>query len=134
MWRDLDPENWPDSALLSDNDLLKRILLRDNEDIIDQPLVGPDDRIDEVFKASELIHITDADSSQAIAIQEAMAGKNLVIQGPPGTGKSQTITNIIAGAVQRGKRVLFVAEKMAALEVVHKRLVDRKLGHVPGIA
>lgn len=59
-----------------------------------------------------------------------MAGKNLVIQGPPGTGKSQTITNIIAGAVQRGKSVLFVAEKMAALEVVHQRLVDRKLSAI----
>ena len=127
MWRDLDPENWPDASVLSENDLLKRILLRDDEEPGDEPLVGPDDRIDEVFKPSELIHITDADSSQAIAIQEAMAGKNLVIQGPPGTGKSQTITNIIAGAVKRGKSVLFVAEKMAALEVVHQRLVDRKL-------
>lgn len=127
MWRDLNPENWPDASVLSENDLLKRILLRDDEEPADDPLVGPDERIDEVFKPSELIHITDADSSQAIAIQEAMAGKNLVIQGPPGTGKSQTITNIIAGAVKRGKSVLFVAEKMAALEVVHQRLVDRKL-------
>jgi very-short-patch-repair endonuclease len=127
MWRDLDPENWPDASVLSENDLLKRILLRDDEESRDEPLVGPDDRIDEVFKPSELVHITDADSSQAIAIQEAMAGKNLIIQGPPGTGKSQTITNIIAGAVKRGKSVLFVAEKMAALEVVHQRLVDRKL-------
>src|SRR5258708_27171233 len=59
-----------------------------------------------------------------------MSGKNLVIQGPPGTGKSQTITNIIAGAVQRGKRVLFIAEKMAALEVVHQRLVERKLAPI----
>jgi predicted ATPase with chaperone activity len=58
-------------------------------------------RLDEAFSPGELVHVTDADSSQAIAIQEAMAGKNLVIQGPPGTGKSQTITNIIAGAVQR---------------------------------
>ncbi len=129
MWRDLDPANWPDPKLLADHPLLKRILLRDDEDSepLDKPLVGPDERVDEVFTPAELVHVTDADSSQAIAIQEAMAGKNLVIQGPPGTGKSQTITNIIAGAVKRGKRVLFVAEKMAALEVVHQRLVDRKV-------
>jgi very-short-patch-repair endonuclease len=131
MWRDLDPENWPDPALLSMHPLLGRILLRDDgDDTKDDPLVGDDERVDEVFKPSELIHITDADSSQAIAIQEVMAGKNLVIQGPPGTGKSQTITNIIAGAVARGKRVLFVSEKMAALEVVHQRLVDKKLGAI----
>lgn len=63
-----------------------------------------------------------ADSSQLAAIVEAAAGKSFVLHGPPGTGKSQTITNIIANALFHGKRVLFVAEKMAALEVVQKRL------------
>ena len=56
-------------------------------------------------------------------IEEVRSGRNLVVQGPPGTGKSQTITNIIATAAKEGKRVLFVAEKMAALSVVHDRLV-----------
>lgn len=132
LWRDLDPESWPDGALLSDNPLLKAVLLRDDDSsaIEDVPLIGPDERIDEVFQPAELIHVTDADSSQAIAIQEALSGKNLVIQGPPGTGKSQTITNIIAGAVHGGKSVLFIAEKMAALEVVHERLVKQKLGPI----
>jgi hypothetical protein len=51
-----------------------------------------------------------------------LTGKKIVVQGPPGTGKSQTITNIIAAALDAGKSVLFVAEKMAALEVVQKRL------------
>jgi hypothetical protein len=59
-------------------------------------------------------------------IEEVRAGRNLVVQGPPGTGKSQTIANIIAAAAHDGKRVLFVAEKMAALSVVHDRL--RKVG------
>ena len=130
LWRDLDPENWGAAAgSLVDNPLLKQLLLRDHDEgrLEDVPLVAPEERIDEVFRPSELIHVTDADSSQAIAIQEVMAGKNLVIQGPPGTGKSQTITNIIAGAVQRGKRVLFIAEKMAALDVVHERLKQKKL-------
>jgi hypothetical protein len=130
LWRDLDPENWPTPDKLTANPLLKQILLRDDEELVDTPVLRDDERVDEVFPLTELVHITDADSSQAIAIQEAMAGKNLVIQGPPGTGKSQTITNIIAGAVQRGRSVLFVAEKMAALEVVHQRLVDRKLAAI----
>lgn len=130
LWRDLDPENWPAPDKLTANPLLKQILLRDDEELVDTPVLRDDERVDDVFHLTELVHITDADSSQAIAIQEAMAGKNLVIQGPPGTGKSQTITNIIAGAVQRGKSVLFVAEKMAALEVVHQRLVDRKLAAI----
>lgn len=63
-----------------------------------------------------------ADSSQLAAINEAASGRSFVLHGPPGTGKSQTITNIIANALFHGKRVLFVAEKMAALEVVQKRL------------
>jgi very-short-patch-repair endonuclease len=132
LWRDLDPENWPNPDALLGSDLLKTILLRDDESapLEDMPLVGPDDRIDQVFTPAQLVHVTDADGSQAIAIQEAMSGKNLLIQGPPGTGKSQTITNIIAGAVHAGKRVLFIAEKMAALEVVHDRLVARKLAPI----
>jgi len=73
--------------------------------------------------------VMDCDSSQFSAIRSALRGENLVIQGPPGTGKSQTISNLIAGALYQGKTVLFVAEKMAALEVVHKRLTDVGLGN-----
>ena len=63
-----------------------------------------------------------ADSSQWEAIALSQTGKTFVLHGPPGTGKSQTITNIIANALRDGKRVLFVAEKQAALSVVKKRL------------
>ena len=63
-----------------------------------------------------------ADSSQLEAIYEAVHDKTFILHGPPGTGKSQTITNIIANALYKGKRVLFVAEKMAALSVVQNRL------------
>ena len=72
--------------------------------------------------------IRDADSSQHSALVHALRGQNLVIEGPPGTGKSQTITNLIAAALARGKTVLFVAEKLAALEVVRRRLDDVGLG------
>lgn len=71
----------------------------------------------------------DADSSQLVAIHAASDGRSFVLQGPPGTGKSQTITNLIAHALGHGKRVLFVAEKRAALEVVHGRL--SRLGLAP---
>lgn len=133
LWRDLDPANWPTTSNLTDSKILKTILLRDQtetDDVPDSPLVEEHQRIDDVFKPADLVHIADCDSSQAIAIQEALAEKNLVIQGPPGTGKSQTITNLIAGAVQRGKTVLFIAEKMAALNVVHSRLEKAKLGPI----
>lgn len=66
--------------------------------------------------------VVDADASQQDAILCAKQGYSFVLQGPPGTGKSQTITNIIAECLADGKKVLFVSEKMAALEVVHKRL------------
>lgn len=66
----------------------------------------------------------DYDSSQLAAVAEADRGSSFVLHGPPGTGKSQTITNIIANALFKGKRVLFVSEKKAALEVVQSRLDD----------
>ncbi len=66
--------------------------------------------------------VLDADSSQAEAIEAARTGASFVLQGPPGTGKSQTIANIIAECLAEGKRILFVSEKMAALQVVFKRL------------
>lgn len=68
------------------------------------------------------------DSAQYAAVAESAKGTTFVLHGPPGTGKSQTITNIIANAVDKGKRVLFVAQKQAALQVVKKRLSDIGIG------
>lgn len=70
----------------------------------------------------ELHNVVDADSSQIEAIEMAKAGTSFVLQGPPGTGKSQTITNIIAECIHDGKKVLFVSEKQAALNVVYDKL------------
>ena len=72
--------------------------------------------------------VLDADSSQNQAINSIVAGESLVIQGPPGTGKSQTIANLIAVLTARGKKVLFVAEKRAAIDAVTKRLDQVGLG------
>jgi very-short-patch-repair endonuclease len=72
--------------------------------------------------------VLDADSSQRAAIDAVLAGRSLVIHGPPGTGKSQTIANLIAEMVARGRKVLFVAEKRAAIDAVLSRLAAVKLG------
>lgn len=75
-------------------------------------------------KPIDIFQVVDADSSQQDAIVCAKKGLSFVLQGPPGTGKSQTITNIIAECIADSKKVLFVSEKMAALEVVHRRLAS----------
>ena len=126
MLRDLDPKNWPKEADLIEhpriNDFFagaKHPVSSFAEDyLIDAP--------DQQERVPALIH--DADSSQHSALIDALEGKNLVIQGPPGTGKSQTITNLIALALADGKTVLFVSNKLAALEVVRRRLDQAGLG------
>jgi very-short-patch-repair endonuclease len=75
-------------------------------------------------------NVLDADSSQQCAIADILAGQNAVVHGPPGTGKSQTIANLIAGLAAAGKRILFVAEKRAALDVVLHRLAEVGLSHL----
>jgi very-short-patch-repair endonuclease len=72
--------------------------------------------------------VMDADSSQFSAIVEVSSGNNLALEGPPGTGKSQTIVNTIASMLSQGKKILFVAEKLAALDVVKSRLEAVELG------
>jgi len=126
MYRDLDPDNWPSANGIDAHPLITA-LLRDGFPE-SEPLVAEHDRIDDLIAPIELHHVVDADSSQTVAIAEAAAGRTLVVKGPPGTGKSQTITNIIAAAAAKGRKVLFVAEKMAALEVVHRRLQQSGLG------
>lgn len=120
MHRDLDTGAWPDGSL-TDNPLLAGLLAEGFE--ADQPIFGPNDKLDTLLDPADIIQVIDADASQTKVIEEVRRGSSLVVQGPPGTGKSQTITNIIAAAVYDGKSVLFVAEKMAALSVVHDRLV-----------
>ena len=84
-------------------------------------------QLDDQFRPDEIFCPRSADSSQLAAVMAAGAGHDFVLEGPPGTGKSQTITNIIAHCLALGKRVLFVAEKRAALDVVHRRLKEEGL-------
>lgn len=129
MYRDLDPETWPEHAPLASHPILSR-LLGDGFGPAEPPICGEGEPIDGAIPPARQVHVTDADSSQALVVEEARRGRDLVVQGPPGTGKSQTITNLIAAAVRDGKSVLFVAEKMAALEVVHGRLSRLGLGPI----
>ncbi|WP_322048086.1 AAA domain-containing protein [Paraburkholderia sp. J67] len=69
-----------------------------------------------------------SDPSQESAVLQARQGPGLLVEGPPGTGKSQTIVNMVSDAIGRGKSLLIVCQKHAALEVVHKRLVAEGLG------
>ena len=86
-------------------------------------------KVDKEMEPANFAIPLDVDSSQMEAIIDSGDGKSFILHGPPGTGKSQTITNMIANALYKGKRVLFVAEKMAALSVVQKRL--KKIGLDP---
>ncbi|HEX8572871.1 MAG TPA: DUF3320 domain-containing protein [Allosphingosinicella sp.] len=126
MYRDLDPANWPAAARLSEHGIIKPLVSDGFE--AGEPLLPEEAHLDAHIPPAELLHIVDSDSSQSLAVHEVRKGRNLVIQGPPGTGKSQTIANIIASAVADGKTVLFVAEKMAALEVVKRRLDNAGVG------
>ena len=128
MYQDLEPQNWKNHvAHPLVGSILKGTEQGSDEDNL--PSIPDDYEIDspEVEKIAPYL-IQDADASQHSALVDVMKGKNLVIQGPPGTGKSQTITNVIANALAARKRVLFLAEKQAALEVVKRRLDRSELG------
>jgi len=120
MYKDLDIAAWPGEMNPVNHPLISAIFNPDtNSPVI--PGFNEED-VDKKLQADFIYHILDADSSQIAVIEDIKAGKNLVVQGPPGTGKSQTIANAIADLLAKGKTVLFISEKMAALEVVKKRL------------
>lgn len=116
LYEDLAPERWVSTGGRSESPILRALLAAG-----EAPPFVPKQGTDPVL-------VTDADSTQLAAITDALEGRNMVVKGPPGTGKSQTITNLIAASLAQGKTVLFVAEKMAALEVVKKRIDDAGLG------
>jgi hypothetical protein len=114
-WQDLDAH----SAQLAANPLVARLLGDPTGPFVDPAPApsGPVD-LDELAAGCPL----PADASQLSAVAEAVAGRTFVLEGAPGTGKSQTITNLVARAAAEGKRVLVVAEKGAALDVLARRL------------
>ncbi len=121
MWKDL-------QARLSDlkNNPVVAHLVDHPHEAFNGPAQSPRTKapLDRAFAPHEILTPRLADSSQLAAICRASEGEHLVIEGPPGTGKSETITNLIANFMGQGKTVLFVSEKMVALEVVQRRLTE----------
>lgn len=124
MWRDL--ANRTEHLLA--NRLVRHLVDRESESYRDLGEMSDERSLDSLRKPADLYVPVDADSSQLAAVHAAVEGRDFVLEGPPGTGKSQTITNIISDMLARGKTVLFVSEKMAALQVVHERLKTLGLG------
>ena len=133
MFQDLEASLWPAHPISHElvGSVLRGVELKESEADSSALLPPEDYAIDEPTAeklAPFLMH--DADASQHSAIIDVMKGENLVIEGPPGTGKSQTITNIIANALGSDKNasILFLSEKLAALEVVKRRLDKAGIG------
>jgi len=127
LWKDLD-DNW---EALAGNDLVRHLIESPTEPFVDASVPTDGDPHAPVTADLDALLAklpVSADSSQAEAVAAASAGRTFVLEGPPGTGKSQTITNLLARAIADGKKVLFVAEKRAALEVVQRRLASVGLG------
>ncbi|WP_460434770.1 DUF4011 domain-containing protein [Angustibacter speluncae] len=114
LWKDLD-ESWESFC---ENPLVRHLVHTPTDPFADGAVGEDDVDLDELAGACPV----PADASQLAAVHDAVRGRSFVLEGPPGTGKSQTITNLLSRAVAEGRRVLFVAEKRAALDVVQKRL------------
>lgn len=118
MWKDLDSR----VEDLSQSRVVRHLIDGKGQAFADESRSVSPRELDDLYSPQSLFTPLISDSSQLAVVCTAAHGKNMVVEGPPGTGKSQTIANMIAHFLASGKTVLFVAEKMAALEVVHKRL------------
>lgn len=123
MWKDLTDRK----DELAKNPVVKHLLERGEEKFVNEESYPEESKLDHTINPAELFTPLPADSSQIAAVMASVKGYNFVLDGPPGTGKSQTIANMIVQNLAYGRRVLFVAEKMAALGVVHRRLAEHGL-------
>lgn len=124
MWKDLQDRH----QQLQANSVVSHLINNSGQTFAGDDIGFEPSTLDQTHRPQDLFAPLLSDSSQLRAICVASDGKNLVVEGPPGTGKSQTITNLISHLLATGKTVLFVSEKMAALEVVHRRLNSLGLG------
>ena len=124
MYKDLEKN----ADNLAAHKIISQIITQSGQQFVGLPSEIREMELDRDFAPETTAQVVDADSSQLRAISTVTRNYDLVLEGPPGTGKSQTITNLVAQTLAAGKTVLFVAEKMAALEVVYRRLAAVGLG------
>jgi very-short-patch-repair endonuclease len=123
MWKDLVDR----ADRLKDSPLVRHLIERDGASYGERSAFPRPEELDVIVDPAALFTPLPADSSQLTAVVASAQGRDFVLDGPPGTGKSQTIANMIAHNMALGRRVLFVAEKKAALDVVQRRLADKGL-------
>lgn len=123
MWKDLVDR----ADRLKESALVRHLIDRDGSVEVDKGGFPLASELDAKADPTSLFTPLPADSSQLVAVVASAEGRDFVLDGPPGTGKSQTIANMIAHNLALGRRVLFVAEKRAALDVVQRRLADKGL-------
>ncbi len=124
IYKDLDTN----AEVIIQHPLVRAIAGVQDSRLVKDSLPGEED-VDKIENPAKTFQVLDADSSQRVSIHYALQGQSFVMRGPPGTGKSQTIANIMSESIAQGKSVLFVSDKMAALEVVYKRLSEVGLAH-----
>lgn len=120
MWLDLSSR----MDQLKNQAVVNHLIESPREPFIKQDEFPQPTQLDQQYQPQQLFTPLSSDSSQLAAVMSAALGRTFVLSGPPGTGKSQTITNMISQCLADGKSVLFVSEKMAALEVVYRRLTQ----------
>jgi len=124
MWRDLSLR----MQQLKEQAVVNHLIETPREPFKKQEAFPHPVELDKNYQPQQLFTPLSSDSSQLAAVMSAALGRTFVLSGPPGTGKSQTITNMVAQCLADGKSVLFVSEKMAALDVVYRRLNQIGLG------
>lgn len=124
MWRDLEQR----SEELLHSQVVDHLVNHATEPYPDRDGFPDEERLDDEYPPDQTFCPLPSDASQLAAVYAAAMPKSFVLFGPPGTGKSQTITNLITQSLANNKSVLFVSEKMAALNVVHHRLTQCGLG------
>ncbi|MCH2089303.1 MAG: DUF4011 domain-containing protein, partial [Pseudoalteromonas sp.] len=126
MWKDL-RDRLDD---LKENRFVQHLVESPKDAYIQSAEFVEQHQVDEAIDPAEVFTPLNCDSSQLVAVDASAKEQDFVLEGPPGTGKSETIANIIAHNIGKGRKVLFVAEKMAALNVVYKRLQKVGLDHL----
>jgi very-short-patch-repair endonuclease len=126
MWKDLRDR----IDLLKKSPFVEHLVVRPSEAYQQDRQFIPKEEVDEKIKPSEFFAPLNCDSSQMVAVAASALKQDFVLEGPPGTGKSETIANIICHNLAMGRKVLFVAEKMAALQVVYRRMEKIGLAHL----